>query len=817
MRNFLADVVFSVRILRKSPLFSITVILVLALAIGANSAVFSIIDAVLLRALPFRDPDRLVMIWEKNLALGSSIGERVPAAYANFREWVKRAIQFEAIGGFEDANLNLTSGAEPERIEGARASPNLFDLLGVVPRLGTTFASAAEDPLRAHAVILSDSFFQSHFAGDRSVLGRTLTMNDLVYTVVGVLPPDFHLPATREGQEQRKPDLWVPYDPSAQNDPVELNRRKMQVFGRLKPNVTLAQAREEMNSIGRALASEDATLNASFGVNLFPVYVEDIGKEQRRNLFVLFGAVGLVLLIGCANVANLMLARASARTREMAIRKALGAPRGRLVSQLLTESLVLSIAGAVLGLGFAHYAIKTVIALKPAGINRPEQIQLGLPVFLFTAVICGFASVLFGVIPALRAARADVNALINQTRGVQSDVSRGKIRQILVASEVALACILLLGAAFMMKSLIAVIRIDPGFRPDHLLTMKFSLPESRYKNNEQIAAFCRQALDRVSALPNVKSASFSDGLPLTRIRMTRFVVDDRPPPPSGSELTADMRGIFTPDYLNAVGLHLIAGRNFTATEIADKQPVILINQTLAGQLWPNENAVGKRIRSVATKAATKPITSTVIGVVADTHQISLEAAPRPEITKPMMDYTQLTLAIRTNGVPESVISSVKSQIWTVDKNLPVFEVQTMERVIDSSTSQRRFESFVLGIFAGLALILASIGLYGVLASLVVQRRNEIGIRIALGAESKHVMRLILGEGFQMVVFGLVIGIAGGIALSRLLASLFFGISSTNPITYLEIALLMQFVAAVACALPAWRALRINPVEALRYE
>lgn len=818
MRNFAADLAFSARVLQKSPVFSLSVIFILALAIGANSAVFSVVDAVLLRSLPFSNVDRLVMVWEKNPALGPSIGQRVPPAYSNFLEWSKRAIQFEGLAGFEDANFNLTGGAEPQRIAGARASSNFFHLLGVTPRIGTDFESVAQNGEAIHTVVLSDEFFRSQFGGDASVLGRTLTLNDIAYTIVGVLPAEFHLPATREGQEQRKPDLWVPYGPhEQQRDAVEFNRRKMQVFGKLRPSVALEPARAEMNAIGQALAREDPAQNTGFGINLFPVYVEDVGKDQRRNLLVLFAAVGFVLLIGCANVANLMLGRASSRAREMAIRRALGASRGRLISQLLSESLLLATCGGAFGLMVAHYGIKALLAFKPAGINRPDQIQLGLPVLLFTSAISILASIGFGIVPAIRAARTGVAGLISHARNAGSGQRRSRTRQLLVTIEVALACMLLIGAAFMMKSLLAVLQVDPGFRPDHLLTMKFSLPGSHYKNNEQIAAFCRQALDKISTLPGVKNASFSDGLPLTRIRMTRFVLDDRPPPARGSEPTADMRGIFTADYLDAIGLRLIAGRNFTPAELADKQPVAIINQTLAHQLWPNENAIGKRIRSLPTKTAPTPVVSTVIGIVADTHQTSLEEPTRPEITKPMVDYTQLTLSVRSDSDPESLVGAVKNQIWSLDKNLPVFEVQTMQQVIDSSTSQRRFESFVMTTFAALAMLLASIGIYGVLASLVAQRTNEIGIRIALGARTGHVMQLVLGEGARMVALGLLLGTTGGFALSRVLGSLFFGVSPTTPTTYFEVIVLMMSIASVACALPTWRAIRVNPVDALRYE
>jgi predicted permease len=815
MRNFLGDLGFGFRMLRKSPGFALTVIAVLALGIGANAAVFSVVDAVLLRSLPLKDPERVVMIWEKNETLGPPIGDRVPAAYTNFLEWGRQATQFEAIAGFEDANFNLTSGPEPERIEGARASQNIFALFGVKPAVGTIFNPALSDP--DHVVVLSDSFFKSHFGGDRNAFGRTLTLNDIVYTIIGVLPPEFHLPAAREGQDQHSPKLWVPYDSSATQDPVEANRRKMQVYGRLRENVSLEQARAEMDAISRRLVEKDAKQNKGFGVNVFPVYVEDMGKDLRRNLLVMLAAVGFVLLIGCANVANLMLTRAAARQKEMAIRKALGAGRGRLVSQLLAESLLLSGAGAIVGLGLAHFGIKALVALEPAGINRPEDIHLNLAVLVFTTLLSMGAGVLFGIVPALHAARTDVSPLLNQTRGAQSGSSTGRTRRVLVVAEVALACVLLVGAGFMMKSLLAVLNVDPGFRADHLLTMKFSMPASRYASGTQIAAFCQQALEKVSAIPGVKSASFSDGLPLTRLRMTRFAVEGQPPPEPGKEPTADMRGIFAPSYFDTVGIRLVAGRNFTAEELASKQPVMVINQALAKRLWPNENAVGQHLRSVPSKADVAPVVSTVIGIVADTHQVSLESAARPEITKPMVDYTQLTLAVRGNAEPEALIASVKSQIWAVDKNLPVFDVRTMERVLEEDRSQRRFQSFVMAVFAGLALVLASIGLFGVLSSLVSQRTHEIGIRMALGAQTKDVLGLVLSEGFRMVMLGVVIGVAAGVALIRFLSSLFFGVSPANPATYLEVALLMIGIALVACLLPAWRAIRVNPMVALRYE
>jgi predicted permease len=816
MRTFLADLRYALRLLRKSPGFSATIILVLALGIGANSAVFSIVDAVLLRGLPYRDPARLVMIWEKNPTLGAFIGDRVPVALSNFLEWKKRATQFESIGGFEVADLNLTSGNEPERIEGARASANFFELLGVRPRIGTSFDFAETDPSRSRVAVLSDSFFKSHFGGQQNALGQTVTLNDIVYTIVGVLPPEFHLPASREGSNQFRPLIWIPYDGSEKNNATEFNRRKMQVYGRLGPSVSLAQARAEMDAIGQQLAKEDATQNAGFGTNVFPVYLEDVGKDLRRNLLVLLAAVGFVLLIACANIANLMLTRAAARQKEMAIRKALGAGRARLISQMLAESLALSAIGALLGLAFAHYGIKALVALQPAGINRPEEIHLSFAVVFFTMLMSMLAALIFGIVPALQAARADVNASLNQTRGAQASTS-GRLRKFLIVSEVALACVLLVGAGFMIKSLVAALQVDPGFRADHLLTMNFSLPESRYAKSEQIAAFCRQALEKISTTSGVKSASFSDGLPLTRLRMMKFTVEGQPEPARGSEPTSDMRGIFNSTYFNAVGIQILSGRDFTDDELQNKRPVIIVNQALVKKLWPNEDAIGKHLRSVPSKSVPQPIVSTVIGVVADTHQMSLEEGTRPEVTKPMPDYTHLTLAVRSSENPDTMIARIKNQIWAVDPNLPVYQVQTMEQIIDQSTSDRRFESFLMSIFAMLALVLASIGIYGVLSSLVTQRTQEIGIRMALGAQMRDVLGMILSEGFRLVALGVVIGVAAGIALSRYLSSLFFAVSPASPATYVEVSLLMLVIALVACYLPAARAARVNPMVALRYE
>ncbi|MBZ5500413.1 MAG: ABC transporter permease [Acidobacteriia bacterium] len=813
----LQDIRYGARQLMKSPAFLVISVLILALGIGATTAIFSVVDAVLLNKFPYTDPDRLVMLWEKNPALGAFVGDRVQTNYLNFQEWRKQSTSFEAIGGFEDASFNLTGGDRPELIAGARASANLFTVFGVTPLLGTSFDFAETDPGRSHVVLLSYFYYQSHFGGLPGVLGRALTLNDVTYTVIGVLPAGFYLPATREGAEQRKPRLWIPYDLSQTRSADDLTRRKIQVFGRLKRGVTLEQAREEMSAVGKRLEEQNPLLNAGFGTNLFPLYVEDVGRELRHNLFLLFAAVGFVLLIACANIANLTLTRAVSRQKELAICKALGATQLRLTAQLLVESLMLSVLGGVLGLLLAHFGIQALLALKPAGILRPEGIHLNVFALLFASAAVIAAGVLSGLMPALQAIRFEASPSLRQAGAIGLARDPRRLRRLLAITEVALAVVLLTGATFMARSLLLVMGVDPGFRPDHLLTMRLNLPASRYANNQQLAAFCRQVLERVSTLPGVKASAFSDGLPMIRIRMMRFLVEGRPIPKPGSETTADMRGITTPDYFGTLDLPILKGRNFTRDEIDRGLPVIIMNQSLAKKLWPDEDAIGKRIRSVTQKPGAEPAWLTVIGVVKDARQLSLEAGTRPEIIRPMLDYTILTLSLRTVVEPGLLTPAVEKQVWFFDKDLPVYSVRTMQDIVDDSFGQRRFDSVLMVTFAAVALILAAVGIYGVLASLTSQRTREIGVRMALGARPGDVLRMILLDGLRLAALGLLAGIALAAVLSQWLAGLFFGVSPENVTTYAIVCLVMALVALAACYLPARRAIRVDPTSALRAE
>jgi putative ABC transport system permease protein len=807
----------ALRVLRKAPAFSALVIAILALGIGVNTAVFSVIDAVLLRQLPYGDPNRLVVLWEKNHALGSSIGERVPASHANYVEWIRQAKSFEDIAGFESVNLNRTGAGEPERIEGARVSPNFFQVFSVSPALGTSFASVGSDPVSAHIAVLSDSYWQTHFGGSRSVIGQPITLNDVVYTIAGVLPANFYLPATREGSDQRKPAIWIPDEVTTQPNLEELNRRKMLVFARLAHGATLEQARVEMDAIARNLQDQNPILNAGFGVNVFPIYLEDVGQQLRQNLLVLFSAVGLILLISCANLSNLVLSRATHRQRELGIRRALGASRADLIAQLLMEAVVLSGLGGLLALVVAYAGIKAIPALKPAGILRPESIHLGIPVLLFTMLMSFLAAALFGIIPAIRVSRIDPNSVIKQSGETGYRNSRRLISR-LVVLEVSLATVLLIGAGFLMSSLRHVMSVDPGFHADHVLTMQFSLPPERYSSKETSATFCRAILDRVTRLPGVGFASFSDGLPMTRIRLMKFAVEGWPVPTRGSEPAADMRGITSPDYFATLGVPLISGRTFTADELQQNQPVIVVNQALVAKLWPQQDAIGKHILSVGpAKPGVPPVRYTVIGVQANARQFSLEDQPRPEITRPMSDFTNLTLSVRSGIDPDSLTAAIKQQIWAVDRGLPVYNVLRMQDILDDTVSQRRFSSFLLSIFGGLGILVACIGIYGALTFNVVQRTREIGIRMALGADRNRVLNMILSEGLLLVGIGISIGIIAGIVITTLLQSLLFGIQPSDPGMYAMASAAILFVAAVACYVPGYRATKIEPSITLRYE
>ncbi|HLY15916.1 MAG TPA: ABC transporter permease [Bryobacteraceae bacterium] len=803
------------RTLRKNPGFTAAAAITLALGIGANTAIFSVLNAMLLRALPFRDPQRLVMVWEANPALDSLVAERVQPCLQNFLEWREQNRVFDGLAFFRYDSADMTGGDKPEQVANARVSPGFFDLLGVNGMHGRAFRPEESEPGKDHVVVLSDAIYQRSFAGNPSILGQSVALNGARYTVIGVLPRAFHLPTFRGGAEQFKPDVWMPADIDPKRSEADLEERRLYVLARLKAGVTVERARADMALIGRRLAEKYPKLDRTWSVTVFPLRVEDMGPDLRRTLLVLQFAVVFVLLIACANVINLQLSRAAGREKEMAVRVALGAGRWRVARQMLGESLLLGALGGAAGILLAYWAIAGMVALAPADIHRMEDLCIDGGVLAFTLAISALTGLLFGMAPAILAARQDPNdALRRGGRWGEGGVS-ARLRRVLVVAEVALSLVLLAGAGLMIRSLRSVLQVTPGFRSDHLLTMKMILRQGRYTKPEQGGAFVNDLLDRVDRLPGVQGAAVVNGLPMETIQMRGFRVEGRTAV-AGQEPVADVREV-SHEYIATMGMRLMAGRGFTRAESERANPTeVVVNESLARKLWPNQGPLGQVLTS--SSDSRHPWRRVVIGVVADSRQLGLDSPPRPEMFFPVrQQFRSVVLVVRTAGEPMGMATAVKGQIWDIDKDQPVFETQSMDHVVDDTISQRRFNMLVLAIFAATALALAGVGIYGVLAYAVSRRTREIGIRMALGAQSRDVLRLVGGEGLGLVLTGIVIGLAGALALTRLMASLLFGVSPTDAATFALAPVVLAAVALAACYLPARRASLVEPTVALRHE
>ncbi len=800
MRSFWQDLRFGARMLRRSPGFVCAAVLLLALGIGANAAIFSVLDLILLKAFPYRDAHRLVMLWETNPGLGEElVGKHVPVALRNYQEWERAQTVFSAMGYFQETGFNLTGRARPERIDGVRASAGLFNVLGVKPALGRLFGPSDG----GRTAVLSHSAHRRLFGGDPQALGRTLALNGALYTVAGVLPPEFSLPVTWGGASEKNPGVWVPFeiDPAR---PEELNHNGNSVFARLKDGATVARAREELKAISLRLARERGQRNTAWSATAVTLREEEAGPDLRSGLLMLQVAVGFVLLIACANLANLLLARMASREREIAVRAALGAGRLRLVRQLLSESMLLALLGALAGLGVALVAIRAVAAAAPSDLERLAQLRLNWRVFGFTLAAALASGIVSGLAPALHGVRA---SLFGALRG---GAGRHAGRRALLAVQVALAMVLLAGAGVMIRSLAAVLENRPGFRGD-VLTFRINLPLEKYRKAEDLKAFCRQYLERLERLPGVTSAALANGLPMQTIQLFGFHVEGRPMP-SGQMLFADYRTV-TPRYFETLGIPLLRGRLFTRHEPEKDIPVI-VNEAFARRFWPGENPIGKALVSPRGPSVWR---REVVGLVADTRQFKLEAAPRAEVFFPLRGEQEIAAAVRTAGPPMALADAAKAEAWAIDKDQPVIKVGVLDRWIRDSVSMRRFHVLVLGIFALVSLVLAATGIYGLLAWSVGCRTREIGVRMALGAAPGHVLRATMREGLVPVAAGMAVGGAGAIALTRLLRALLYGVTPGDPATYAAVCALLALAATVAVLLPARRATRIDPSAALRHE
>jgi putative ABC transport system permease protein len=801
------DLRYGLRTLAKNPAFTSIAIVALALGIGANSAIFSVVDAVLLRPLPFKKPEQLVMLWENATHLGFPKNTPSPA---NFLDWQKQAGAFTGMAAMVERSFNLTGVGEPERLDGRRVSANLFDLLGVRAVLGRTFVPDDDRP-GSHVVLLSYSLWQRRFGSDPSVIGRALALNGESYTVIGIMPRFVQLP----GFANRNDQLWVPiaFPPE---EAAQRGNHFLEVIARMKPGITLKQAQAEMETIAARLAQQYPDYNTRLGAVVVPLHEEVVG-DIKPALLVLLGAVGFVLLIACANVANLLLARAAVRQKEIALRLALGASRSRLMRQFLTESVLLAVFGAGLGLLLALGGIRILKTFIPATISQVQTINIDARVLIFTALVAILTGIGFGLAPALQASHLNLNDTLKEGgRDAGGGRKGNRLRDLLVIGEVAVSFVLLIGAGLLINSFFHLRNLEPGFRADHLLTMKVDLSEVKYPDRERRAAFFDEVIRRVRALPGVQSAAVAGNLPLTYNGDSMNIsVEGVPDPPPDQRPDVIFRAI-GPGYFGTMGISIIRGRDFTDQDKADSKNVVVISEKTAQHFWHGQDPIGRRLKPGSSTSNTP--WREVIGIVRDVRQNDFIAAPKMQMYftyRQLKDLAPNALVIRTSIEPLSLAASARDAIWSVDKDQTVADIDTMEHIVAEAVARQRFSMLLLGLFATLALLLASVGIYGVMTYSVAQRTHEIGIRIALGARRADVLQMTIKQGLRLVGAGMILGLAAAFILTRVLESLLFGISATDPVTFFGISLVLLAVAILASYLPALRATKVDPIIALR--
>jgi putative ABC transport system permease protein len=822
VETLLQDIRYSARTLLKTKGFTAAAVLALALGIGANSAIFSVINAVLLRPLPYLSPDRLVIVSETDMQPPVS-SDRLPAAPANFVDWREQNQVFENIGACANNIFNITGAGEPERIMGMFATAGLFDVLGVKPVLGRVYRGEEDKPGGDRVVILSHSLWQRRFGSEAGVLEKTIVLNNEPYTIIGVMPPGFQS-VTRipDGVALADSELWIPLGSTANAAEFISNRdiHLLAVVARLKPGVTRDQAQSEMTTIASRLEQTYPDTNTGLGASVTPMHEEVVGKT-RPMLLVMVGAVGFVLLIACANVANLLLARSAGRQKEIAIRTALGATRSRLIRQLLTESLLLSVVGGVVGILLALWGVDILRAVGPRDIPRLRDVGLDAGVVGFTLAVSILTGMVFGFAPAFQASKPDLNGALKEgSRGSTGSFSRSSLRSLLVVTEVALALVLLIGAGLMIRSFVRLQQVSPGFNAENVLTMDLALSVNKYAKPEQQAAFIQNVLQKIESLPGAQAAGITSSLPLGRGDSSGpFRFEGLPTPAPGEAPTASFRAV-SPHYFEAMGIALMKGRAFTEQDRAGAPDVMIINEALARRYFPDEDPVGKRlIGNRLQLLGGDEVTREIVGVVADVRHFGLDAEARPEMYFPYNQdpWPGAYVAVRAASDPAAMAAAIRNQIWAVDKDQPIYNVKVMGRRVAESTMQRRFNMLLLAVFASVALALAAVGVYGVMSYSVTQRTHEIGIRMALGAQSADVLKLVVSQGMALALAGVGVGLGAALALTRLMSSLLYGVSATDPVTFAVIPLVLTGVALVACFVPARRATKVDPMIALRYE
>jgi putative ABC transport system permease protein len=817
MRTLLQDLQYGVRVFLKSPGFTLIAVLTLALGIGINTAIFSVVNAVLLRPLPYDAPERLMLVGEVNPHAAIN---RVSIAPANFADYRDQNKSFQSLGLYRitaRSGFNLAGDGPPERVVGASVSANLFSTLGVNPKLGRHFNPEEETQGNHNSVILSHNLWERRFGSDPDILNKSLNLNGVNYKVVAVMPPNFNFPTkdvmTDGGEGLPRPvDLWVPLA-LGPNDWKARGSRYLFAVGRLKPGVTLEQAQADLALTAQRLSQEHAQVKDWFA-KVIPMQEQAVGSIKLA-LLVLFGAVGFVLLIACANVANLLLARAAARRKEIAIRVALGANRGRVIRQLLTESLLLALCGGLLGMLLAIWAVHLLVSLAPSSIPLSAGVGLDSRVVIFTFGISFVTAILFGLAPAFQASKVDLNETLKAGGRTTAGAGGQRVRSMLVVSEIALAGVLMIGAALLVKSFIRLQNVNPGFDTSNILTLQISLPAAQYMEDPKSSNFYKQLQERIKGLPGVQSVSGTTALPMSGgSGYTSFTIEGRPPLPPGEFLFAEHIALF-PDYFRTMRIPLLKGREFTPQDGHSSTPITVINEAMAKLYWPNEDPIGKRILIDYDQGVAREI----VGVTSNVRHFGLDAEPKPEMYVPQYQYESLSsyLTVRTSGDPLSLTSSVAQATREIDKDVPIYNVTTMSQTISTSVARQRFSMLLMSIFAGIAALLACIGLYGVIAYAVTQRHNELGIRLALGAHTGHILRLIVGHGLKLALIGIGISLFAAFLLTRVISSLLYGVSATDPFIFAGIALFLTLVALVSSFLPARRATQVDPIIALRSE
>jgi putative ABC transport system permease protein len=806
MDNLLSDIRYAIRNLINRPGFTLIAVMTLALGIGANSAIFSAVNALLIKPLQFPELDRVVTVWDKVPARGVEHNE---VAMANYLDWRTQNQSFEHLGLSRWWTANLTGAEAPERLQGFLVTANFFDALGTKAIMGRTLLEEENQPGKDAVAVITYSLWQRRFGADPNIVNKTITINNIPRTVVGVMPERFNYP---KGAEIYAPIAITPELATSRGN------HSYYVVGRLKSGVSKEAAQADLNTIAARLEQQYPETNTGWGANVIPI-VKDTVRMYDTALWVMMGAVGFVLLIACANVANLMLARASGRQKEIALRAALGASRWRIVRQLLTESVIVALIGGTVGIMIAFWGVDLLRSANPGEAARfaPGWDQFGInpAVLLFTIGVSILSGLVFGLAPALQVSRPNLNNALKEG-GRQGAGGASKLRSSFVVAEIALSMILLVGAGLLVRSFLSLYKINPGFNPDKLMTMQLVLPYAKYKDDSQRVAFFTDLVQKAQTVPGVQSAAVVNYLPLGGSNSSdSYLVEGVPEPPPGQENGGRYR-VCSPEYFQTMGISLLKGRPFTPADKQGATPVIIVNETLAKKHWPNGDAVGKRIRFYGPPERAPWME--IVGVVQDVrHELNLPITPDYYLPHGQDPWEAMILVARTNVDPATTAGALRQQVWSIDKDQSVFEVRTMEEVRSISVALYSFSSVTLGIFAVVALLLASIGIYGVMAFAVTQRTQEIGIRMALGARGGDVLKLIIRHGMVLAIIGVAVGIIGAWGLTRFLSGLLVGVSSTDLLTFVIVTLSLLFAALLACYIPARRATKVDPLVALRYE